>query len=147
MSLSFFLVLFTYLAVAAACVRANNVLSTGLISIFGLGIILFSGIVAWNYGRRRPFWIGFFFFFSAVHLWYFWQAREFFLYNSLSTAMGEVIEAILASRPIDFEPVFQPGHYHAHIANCFVTTAFGLVGGLLMAKVLRQEIHDASRSR
>ena len=66
MPLSFFLVLFTYLAVAAACVRANTTLTAGLISTSSLGIVLFSGIVAWNYGRRRPFWIGFFVFFSRI---------------------------------------------------------------------------------
>jgi hypothetical protein len=147
MSLSFFLVLFTYLAVAAACVRANNVLSAGLISTFSLGIILFSGIVAWNYGRQRPFWIGFFVFFSALHLLYFWQARDFYFYHSLASALGGVIDAILASRPIDFDTAFRAHNYYTHVANCFVTTLFGVIGGLLTTKALRQDIADGSRSR
>jgi hypothetical protein len=143
MSLSFFLALFTYLAVAAACVRANTVLSAGLITTFGIGIILFSGIASWNYGRRRPFWIGFFFFFSALHVLYFWQARQFYVYHSLANAMGAVIDAILASRPVEFEAPFQSRYYSAHVANCFVTTAFGVIGGLLTAKVLRFDPGDA----
>lgn len=147
MPLAFFLALFTYLAIAAACVRANNVLSAGLISTFSLGIILFSGIVAWNYGRRRPFWIGFFFFYSTLHLLYVWQAREFYFYHSLASAMGAVIDAILASQPIDFEAPFRRHYYSAHVANCFVTTAFGVIGGLVTAKALRRDPDDALRSR
>jgi hypothetical protein len=147
MSLSFFLVLFTYLAVAAACVRANNVLSAGLISTFSLGIILFSGIVAWNYGRRRPFWIGFFVFFTALHVLYFLHARQFYLWHSLSSALGDVIDDTLASRPIDFETPHRPSSYYMHVANCFVTTAFGVIGGLLTTRALRQEMDGASRGR
>ncbi|HJQ79361.1 MAG TPA: hypothetical protein VJ828_05365 [Lacipirellulaceae bacterium] len=148
MSLSFFLVLFTYLAVAAASVRANNVLSAGLISTFSLGIILFSGVVAWNYGRRRPFWIGFFVFFTASYVLYFWGAqRQFYFYNSLSSAFGVVIEATLASKPIDLESPYREYQHYTHAANCFITTAFGVIGGLLTAKALRQDIDDASRRR
>lgn len=147
MPLSFFLVLFTYLAIAAACIRANNALSTGLISTCSLGIILFSGIIAWNYGRRRPFWIGFFVFFSALHLLYFWQARDFYFYHSLASALGGVIDAILASRPIDFDTAFRAHNYYTHVANCFVTTAFGVIGGLLTTRALRQDIDDAARGR
>jgi hypothetical protein len=147
MPLSFFLALFTYLAVAAACVRVNNVFTAGLISTFSLGIILFSGIVSWNYGRRRPFWIGFFFFFTALHLLYFWAAREFYFYHSLANAIGAVIDAMLASRQVDFETPFRPHYYYAPVANCFVTTAFGVIGGLVTAKALRQNNDDASRSR
>jgi hypothetical protein len=147
MSLSFFLVLFTYLAVAAACVRANNVLSAGLISTFSLGIILFSGIVAWNYGRRKPFWIGFFVFFTALHLLYFLHARQFYLWHSLSSALGDVIDDTLASRPIDFETPHRSNSYSMHVANCFVTTAFGILGGLITTKALRNDIDDTPRRR
>jgi hypothetical protein len=144
MSLSFFLTLFTYLAVAAACVRANTTLTAGLISSFSLGIILFSGIVVWNYGRQRPFWIGFFVFFSALHLLYFWQARDFYFYHSLASALGGMIDAILESRPIAFDTPFRAHNYYTHVANCFVTTAFGVIGGLLVAKALRREPDDSS---
>jgi hypothetical protein len=68
MPLSFLFVLFTYLAVAAACLRANNSFSGGLISTFTLGIVLFAGIMTWHYGCRRPFWLGFFFFFTSLHV-------------------------------------------------------------------------------
>src|SRR5688572_13136002 len=116
MPLSFLLVLFTYLAVAAAGIRANNILWTGLINTFTLGIVLFAGIMAWCYGRRRPFWVGFFIFFTGLELLYLWKANGYLFSFTLSNALGEFLAAKLSSRPFTLEKLFQDEAWFSHIS-------------------------------
>jgi hypothetical protein len=140
MPLSFLLVLFTYLVIATACLRFNNSLAGGLVNTFTLGIILFAGIVAWSYGRRRPFWLGFFMFFTALHIVDTWRTADLLKWYTLSFAMGELIQSKLSSGEVDLEPIVRRELWYPHVANCFVSTAFGIIGGVVTSKALGRDI-------
>jgi hypothetical protein len=139
MPLSFLFVLVTYVAVAAACLRANNSFSGGLINTFTLGIILFAGIMSWNYGRRRPFWLGFFIFFTSLHIVNFWRATDLLKWYTLADAMGKLIESEISSRPFNLEGIIRNQLWYSHLSNCFVATAFGFIGGLLTTNALGKD--------
>jgi hypothetical protein len=147
MSLSFFLILFTYLVVAAACIRANNSFSGGLINTFTLGIILFAGIMSWNYGRRRPFWLGFFIFFTSLHVLNSWRAPSLLQLYTLPSAIGNFIDSVITSRPFDLEGIIHDQLWYSHVANCFVTTAFGVIGGLLTTKAIEKDSDTGRKMR
>jgi hypothetical protein len=146
MPLSFLLVLFTYSVVAAAGIRFNNSLSGGVINTFTLGIVLFAGIMAWKYGLRRPFWVGFFFFFTGLQILDLARGEQILFWYTLHGAMGEFLNAKLSSRPITFGVMFQDPQWYIHVSNCFVATAFGLIGAFVTAKALGRDVARSPRA-
>jgi hypothetical protein len=58
--------------------------------------------------------------------------------------MAGFIDSQLSSRPFVPESLFENQLWYAHVSNCFVTSAFGIIGGLLTAKALGRDISNAS---
>ena len=146
MPLSFLLTLVTYLIAVAACFRANTPLAAGAINTATLAIVLFAALNAGKDGPRRAFWRGFLLFFAALNMAYFVGTTGLTLGRvTLADAAGQGFDNWQSGNPLSPGPVFRDYVWYSFLANSYLSTLFGIGGGMLAMAINRKSKPPTAR--
>jgi hypothetical protein len=138
MPLTFLLSLTAYLAVVAACARANNVFAVGLINTLTLAVLLFALVMAWrDRASRTAFWFGFLLFFAGLNAAYYLGSGSLLRKYTLADSIGMFVYSKLEANPVQSGELVHEWVWYSYLAHCFIAALLGVVGGIFAAKVTK----------